>query len=206
MEMDIPTLPMTFDRAPVNGQRVQYQDRAMAIFYMYPEERKHASQEAGRPIFESVPYVSIIQPGEKDTRDRRVREEDKQRFPQQWSAFQAKQQQKVDGTPLSVLFPHNPGAVKTLEFLNIQTIEQLRDIGTTQVQNLGLGGTQWQQMAQNYLAAADKGKGFHELQAKLDAKDSEIARLSDILSKLEHRVSELDSEKPKRGRPAKHED
>ena len=206
MEAEIPNLPMTFDKSFQNGQRVQYQDRAMARFYMYPEQRKHASQEAGRPIFESVPYISIIQPGEKDTRDRRVRPEDKQRFHQQWLAFEAKQMQKVDGTPLSVLFPHNPGAVKTLEFMHVVTIEQLAALNTTQLQNLGLGAAQWQSMAQSYLATADKGKGFHELQSKLDAKDSEIAKLADIVSKLEQRVAELDSDKPKRGRPAKNED
>jgi hypothetical protein len=200
MEAEIPNLPMTFDKSFQNGQRVQFQDRAMARFYMFPEQRKAASQEAGRPIYESVPYISIIQPGEKDTRDRRVRPDDKQRFPQQWAAFEAKQQQKIDGTPLSVLFPHNPGAVKTLEFLHVVTIEQLAALGTGQLQNLGLGASQWQVMAQGYLDSAEKGKDYHEFQSKLDAKDNEIAKLSDLVSKLEQRVNELDSDKPKRGR------
>ena len=65
MEAEIPNLPMTFDGSVQNGQRVHYQDRAFAKFYMYPEQRKRASQEAGRPIFESVAYVQIMQPGEK---------------------------------------------------------------------------------------------------------------------------------------------
>lgn len=200
MEAEIPNLPMTFDSPLQNGQRIQYQDRAFAQFYMYPEHRKAASQLAGRPIYESVPYIRIMQPGEKDTRERRVREDDKRRFPRQWAAFEAQQNQRVDGTPTSVLFPHNPGAVKTLEFMNITTIEQLAALQATQLQNIGLGAHEWQGMAKNYLASAEKGKGFHEMQSELDATRAENKRLADIVTRLEARVNELDDDKPGRGR------
>lgn len=203
MESEIPNLPMTFDGGPVqNGQRVQFADRAIATFYMYPEIRRKASQEAGRPIYESVPYIKILQPGEKDTRERRVRDEDKFRFPRQWEAFQQQQAQKVDGTPLSVLLPNNPGAIKTLEFMHVTTIEQLADLKDTQLQNIGLGAREWNQMARRYLDTAEKGKNFHEMQSELDAARAENSRLADLVSRLEARVNALDEndDKPKRGR------
>lgn len=202
MEAEIPNLPMTFDGGMQNGQRVQFQDRAFARFHMHPVQRKKASQDAGRPIFESVPHITIMQPGEKDTRVRPVREEDKFRFPRQWAAFEAQQKQVVDGTPLSVLFPHNPGAVKTLEVMNITTIEQLAELQDTQIQNIGLGGRQWNEMARNYLEAAEKGKGFHKMQSDQEALKAENERLADLVDKLTAQVNALndDDEQPRRGR------
>lgn len=202
MEAEIPNLPMTFDGGMQNGQRVQFQDRAFAQFFMHPELRKKESQDKGRPVYESVPYIKIMQPGEKDTRVRRVCNEDKYRFARQWQAFESQQKQEVDGTPLSILFPHNPGAVKTLDTMNITTIEQLANLQHTQVQNIGLGGLEWNQMAKRYLEQSEKGKGFHTMQTELDGLKAENSRLADLVEKLTARVnaSDDDDEQPRRGR------
>lgn len=203
----IPDLPMTFDRGLANGQRVEYKDRALGMFYMHPEIQGRESQDAGRPIYKSVPYVKIIQPGERDTVDRPVRPEDKRRFAPMWEQFENKQNQKIDGTPLSVLFPHNPGVVKNLDFLSITTVEQLAALQATQLQNIGLGAHEWHAMAVNFLGAADKSKGFQAMQSQLDHKDAEIARMTDLLSQMNARLSELenDSDTPRRGRKKEQE-
>lgn len=199
----IPDLPMTFDRGLQNGQRVEYKDRALGMFYMHPEIQGRASQEAGRPIYESVAYIKIIQPGERDTVDRPVKPEDKRRFAAQWEQFQAKQEQKVNGTPLSVLFPHHPGVVKSLDFLSITTVEQLAVLSDTQLQNIGHGAMQWHQMAKQFLESADKSKGFQAMQSLIEQKDAEIARLTEMAGSMNARLTELenrDEDSPRRGR------
>lgn len=201
MEDVIPNLPMTFDRPVQNGQMMEFQDRALARFEMMPEIQKHASQEAGRPIYTEVPYVRIVQPGERDELVRRATDRDKMRFARAWTAFERNQQgQTMEGTPLSVLFPHNPGVVKTLDFLNVRTVEQLASLGDTQLQNIGLGAREWQDAAKRFLASAERGQGFQEIEAQIDAKDNQIAKLTDVVSKLEAQVAEMQNGKSGRSR------
>lgn len=200
---DIPHLPMTFDGALQNAQRVNYKDRAMGMFYMHAELQGLASQEAGHPVYKDVAYVKIMQPGEKDTVERPARREDHFRFPQQWGAFQAKQEQRAEGTPLSVLFPHRPAVVKTLDHMGVTTIEQLAGLQGTQLQGIGLGASEWQAMAKNFTDSAEKSKPFHKMQGELDKKELELAAQRDLIEKMEARLADLESDKPRRGRPPK---
>lgn len=199
---DIPSLPATFDGHWQNGQLVQFQDSAIGRFFMDKKPNGHKSQAEGRPIYEDYVAVSIRQPGERDERIRPATATDKMRFPQAWAAFESKQQQSNIGTPLDVLFPHKPSVVKMLEFSNVFTVEHLAGLNDTQIQNIGLGGRDWHEMAKRFIATADRGKDFHDLQAQLEAQKQENTKLADLIGKLEARVAELDSDKPKRGRRA----
>ncbi len=202
----IPDLAMTFDGSAANAQRVMYKDRALGQFYMKAELQGYESQQAGRPIYKSVPFVRIIQPGEKDTVERPVRNEDKVRFPQAWAQFEAQGQQRIEGTPLSTLFPHNPGVVKTLDSLAITTVEQLAALNDSQLQNIGLGAREWQQMAQNFMSSAEKGKGFQAMQSQLDTLTAQVAKLVSINEALQSENDALKSEKSPRGKRAQNGD
>lgn len=198
----IPNLPMTFDGQVANAQRMNYQDRAIGMFFLHPEINTVESRKVGRPVYDDVAFVKIIQPGEKDTVERPAKPEDKHRFERAWRAFEAKQIHKVDGTTITALFPHNPGVVKTLDALSITTVEQLAALNDTQLQNIGLGAREWHAMASRFIGATEKGKGFHELQARIDSQDAENKRLADIIAKLEEKMADTE-DKPRRGNSAK---
>ena len=77
-------------------------DQLLVRFFMRPSQNAAKSKEAGRPIYDEVPYVSIKQPGQKDSEVvAPARDRHKQRFPRHWQAFESRESQDaVTGTPL----------------------------------------------------------------------------------------------------------
>lgn len=187
---DIPVLPTTFDSDPFaaplqNGQRVQFQDRVIGRFYMHPVQLGARSRAEGRPIFENRIFIEIRHPGERDVLVREATDEDKMRFNRQWNAFQTGTAAESSGTSLSLLFPANPAVIATLQLMNVWTIEQLAGLNGTQLQNVGMGGVRWQQLANDYLETAKKGADFTRIQGELEKRDVEILRLKELVEKLE---------------------
>ncbi len=182
-------------------------DKLIVWFFDKPMLNGVASRDANRPVYQNVPHVHIQQPGERDNFEQPATQEHASRFPRQWEAYQKKQSAKIDGTPLSVLFPTDPALVKTMEHVNIFTVEQLAALSDTAIQNIGMGGREFVSRAKAYLEAADKGKGFNDLSEKLDKlalqvteKDTRIAALE---AALVERGEELPNQKRGPGRPRK---
>lgn len=178
------------------------ESKVFAEFYLRSVNDGLASKEAGRPVNKNVTFVKIIQPGESrhSVYDQPATNQDVARFPRQWQAFQAGQKQEAEGSPLSLLFPDNPAAVDNLRHLGFQTIEQLAGANDTAIQNIGLGGREFQGKARAYLAAADKGKDFHTLAARLEQLELSGKAKDDRIAALEVALAEA-QEKPRRGRP-----
>lgn len=182
-------------------------DKLIVWFVDKPMLNGVASKEANRPIYQNVAHVHIQQPGERDYLEQPATQEHVARFPRQWETHQKKQASKIDGTPLAVLFPTDPALVKTMENINIFTVEQLGSLNDTAIQNIGMGGREFVTRAKSFLEAADKGKGFNELSARLDQlalqnteKDARIAALETALANA---GEELPSAKRGPGRPRK---
>jgi len=202
---DIPSLPQTFDP---NGGLVAFgtDEKLFVRFFKKPELNGYKSREAGAPIYDDVDYVSIQQPGERDVTVRPVTNEHRQRFPRQWMAFQQGQEQRPEGTLVEILFPTNPGTVETLKFLKIFTVQQLAGASDTAIQNLGLGGSQWREMAKAFLDKAENGKDFQAVLSRLTALENENAALKSKVSSLTDELSAIDEEEQapaprRRGRP-----
>lgn len=183
-------------------------DARIAVkFYSKPMPDYLKSKEAGRPIFSSVDFVELRQPGERDTYDQPVTQEMIMRFPRHWAAYKEGKEQVTLGTPLSLLFADNLAIVENLKYFRIVTVEQLANINDTQVQNIGLGGQQFRQKAKDYLEKSEKGKGFHELEAKNDALE---LKLNEALAKIDAMAQRftaagevIPEPKKKAGRPKK---
>lgn len=181
--------------------------KVWAEFRMHPVVDAVASKEAGRMIKKDVPYIKIIQPGESrlSVYDQPATDEDVARFPRQWQAFKAGQDQGVQGSPLSLLFPDNPAVVDNLKTIGIRTIEQLGECNDTAIQNIGMGGRQWVEKAKAYLAAADKGKDFHNLSGRLEKLELQAREKDDKIAALTAALAAATSDEQKRGpgRPRK---
>lgn len=144
-----------------------------------------ASREAGRPVYQTQHYVHIQHPGERDFVERPAHGGDVERFPNQWKAYAAQQEQVCDGTPLSTLFPADPGLVSTLKVDHIHTVEQLANLTEEALRRLGMGAREWVKRAQTYLEAAKGMAQAHALQKQIDDKDAKITELTDRLEQLE---------------------
>jgi hypothetical protein len=198
----------TFD--PNSGLASQGDDsKVFATFYTRSVVDGIASREAGRPINKDVPYIKIIQPGESrlGTYDQPATDADVMRFPRQWQQYKNNQQQTMEGSPLSLLFPDNPAVVDNLKSSGVHTIEQLAGLQLGQLQQVGMGGQTFQDKAKAYLAAADKGKDFHALAAKLESLTLERQADKDRIAALEAALAQRSEEPARRGpgRPPKAE-
>lgn len=179
----------------------QPQDRCIPVFYTRAVEDKEATLKQGRPMFRDVAYVQILVPGNnKDIMDRAVKEEDKQRWPRQWAAYQNGQEQVLEGTPLGEWPLMRPAQIAQLNAVNIRTVEQIADASDAAMQGIGMGARELQAKAKAYLASAKDSKGAEALQDEVLTLKAEVERLTAENAELQK------NQKKSPGRPPKNEE
>lgn len=173
---------------PGDGQQIQIQADGMVkfgndsqtnvVFYKRPVLDLEKSRAAGRRIEVGVDYVRIQHPGERDTIDTPVanKPDAPHRWARQWMQYQKSQEQIPEGTPTSILpyFIQHPEIPANLHGNGVYTLEQLANLSEHAAQSIGMGVTQWRNMARDFLEKANKGVGVHQMQAALEKRDNEI--------------------------------
>jgi hypothetical protein len=139
----------------------------------------------GRPIYDDVEVIEIRAPGSRAVgvfpatgfshwaKDPETGEQIKvsyaERFRRQYMQFKMHSQQTKSGTPLS----HAPFLTEArraeMRALNIYTVEALAAIDGQELKNLGQGGRELKNQAQEYITEARSGAGTTQLQAELEA-------------------------------------
>jgi len=176
-------------------------------FYTFAHHNHPKSKEAGRPIYEDIPYIKIMAPGNRDSVvERPARETDKHRFPQHWKNFQARENQDiVEGTPLSEWPAIQGSQVEELKFMHVVTLEQLVSMSDANAQNIR-GIYALKEKAQRYLNSAKEGLASEALAEQRSINAELLERLKALESNLEiakHYAPEKAASK--RGRPKKAE-
>jgi hypothetical protein len=140
---------------------------------------------------------------------------DIKRNPKEWNAFMRGTSQTEIGTPLSVLFKHDPARVDHYKGKYIHTLEALAGITDGQLDSLPFGTRADRDAARAALAKIQKNAELvginnmlESMSQKLEAKDKQIedltAKLTQLLEAQLETSEKLDTEAPrKRGRPAK---
>lgn len=175
-----------------NGGIVEFGNdaRLFVEFYSRSVRDEIASKDQNRPVHVQVDYVRIRQPGERDEINRPAHDGDRRRFSRHWQAYQEGRQATPEGTPLAILFPNNPEIVENLKHDKIFVVEQLAELNDTQIGNIGLGGRQFVDKAKAFLKAANSGRGFAQLTAKLDQLEAKSAADSEKIKALEAALME----------------
>ena len=176
------------------NSRYAADDQLFVKFETHPKRNSGKSKEAGRPIFEEVAYVSIMQPGNKDSIILRPATDlDKHRFAEHWRRFEAREDQNPEeGT----LLDEWPGVTRSqceeLKFFNVRTVEQLANMSDSNTQNfMGIGYLK--QKAQEYIKASDKNATVIAL---TDA-NTRIDQLMEMVEELQAAgLSVVDTSKP----------
>ena len=162
----------------------QLQDPCYAEFYMNAKQNEAKSKEEGRPIYDEVPYVMIMVPGDKDNVVRRpIRDSDKQRFPKQWQAFENKQEQPQDGTPLAQWPQLGRGQVEELKFFGVHTVEALAAMPDTAAQKF-MGLNKLRQQAKDFIKSAKSNAPIQQLRAENDELKDQIAVMQAQIGEL----------------------
>lgn len=162
----------------------QGQERLFVEFYMGTMQNELKTKEAGRPIFDDVPWVKIAVPGDKDNIvTRPVRDDDKLRFGKQWQAFERGIEQTQSGQPLSEIPFLTKGQVAEFAVFGIKTAEQLRDMPDVLAQKFqGANGVR--QKVKDYLAAAAGNAPLQQIRNENDALRGEIEMLKKGIAEL----------------------
>lgn len=155
-------------------------ERLFVQFYMGAIKNEEKTVTAGHPVYDAVPFVKIMVPGDKNTMIDTIADANhKRRFAKLWDQFQSNQSQEMSGLPLREWPSITRAQAEELMHMNIVTVEQLATVADVY-------GT--------------KIMGFNDLKRKANAyleqaKDAAFAqRLSDENQALKDRVSGLEGE------------
>jgi len=155
-------------------------DNCYPVFHYKAVLMENASQEAGQPVYKDIEYVQIIVPGSRKSEvDRKVRDEDKKRWPQEYAAWKAKQELPANGMPLEkwTLIAASPAMIETLRFHNVRTVEHLAGMTDSQVQECGRGVLKLREQAVEFLAQAKGNAGISKMAAEKDALEARVVKL-----------------------------
>jgi hypothetical protein len=184
-----------------NNARFAGDDKLFVVFFNHPRKDEEATLKEGRPQFKDEAYVRIMVPGDKDSVIiRPAREMDKGRFAKQFAAYQAGEGEVHDGTPLKAWPMVTRSQVEEMKFFGIYTVEQLAELADVHVAKfMGLGNLK--RDAQAFIQASREAAPLVQLNAAIDAKDSEIAALNQAVEELKEMVTEMQSgKKAKKGK------
>lgn len=161
-----------------------------AEFRMEAVQNHAKSRAEARAVFEEVPFITILFPGDKTKKvDRPVKLEDDvdgpsdlTRFPRQWARFQAQEKQAADGLPVEQWSPLSKSQALELKAMNVHTVEQLAALPDTAL--TWLGARDLKAQAQTWLDKAEA----HAVEARLTAENTQ---LRELISALQLQMKEL---------------
>ena len=156
-------------------------------FYPFWKRNNFKSVKEGREVGEFRDFVIIISPGQpKCEVNREVRDQDKQDYREEWSAYQAGREQRISGTPIDIMPGIERGRIDSLKALYIHTIEQLATLSDIGMQKVGIGAAELKERARVYLA-----RGAPAIAALKD----EIEKRDKVIEELKQRMTALESGK-----------
>lgn len=172
-----------------DANRYQGDEVLLVRFFSAPIQDSAATLEAGRPIFKEVPYIEIMQPGNKDSIIQRpARDTDKHRFPKHWRAYQDRQSEDyIEGTLLEQWPGLNRAQVEELRYFNVRTVEQLASMSDSNSQGM-MGINILRDKAKAYLEASR----IESAAAALAEKDARIDQLVKALEDQGRRLAALE--------------
>jgi len=173
------------------GNRYKGDENLFVRFYTISIEDKQASAEKQRPIFKEQEMCGIRVPGQQRENCYKANFKYKNRFPKHYKAFKDRVEMPESGTPLSEwgLIPDT--VAKEMAFFNIKTVEQLSELRDSILQDFQ-GATGYKQKAQKWLDTANVAASAADMKRELDARDATIADLTEKLTILMTKTSNLE--------------
>jgi hypothetical protein len=184
-------------------------DLLIVLFKTLALENEDKSKLAGRPIFDDVEHVEIRGPGSRNSNVHPVNEVSHwvddpytgrqrqityaERFQRQYNQFKEHQAQTASGTPLAVVPFLTEGKRAELRSLNVYTVEALAAVDGQELKNLGHGGRELKNKAQEYIDRALQAAPDMQLRAQVDAlrARAEVLEADNAILKQKREVEEV---------------
>jgi len=161
-------------------------DFLVVLFRHHPKQNDVKTAAEGRPVFDDQEMCEIRIPGVKDVKifpalelspikivNPYTREEKRityaERFKYQYQQFKAEAAQTKSGTPLDYAPFLTEARRAELRAQNIYTVEQLAVIDGAELKNLGPGGREYKNNAEEYLAESKASVPAKRMAAELEA-------------------------------------
>jgi hypothetical protein len=174
---------------------------AFPTFYVEAVENRSKSELEGRPVFDEVEYVRIMIAGDQKTEVvKKVTDAVRNQYRGEYQYWKQTQQQAVTGTPIEQWPAASVSFVKTAKVLNVNTVEQLADLGDAALQRLGMGARDMQARARAFLLAARDGAATEKLAAENNRMADEIELLKKQIAEMGAKFAELQTDSPRKGR------
>lgn len=197
-DLPLANVPENIHTAGVGMVTFGEDSRLVVRFYKKPMINGYKTELEGMPVYEQIDMVSIRQPGERDDLHREAKPSDHMRFPRQWAAYVAGQEQTVEGTPIEVMFPGDDSIVPMLKSMKITTLEQMAEATEPAIQRMGMGARAWVTKAKQLLDGMAGGKATVALQNQVSALQLEREQMEQRLKDLTDRVAEMAKRRAKR--------
>ncbi|TAH36537.1 MAG: hypothetical protein EYC62_02520 [Alphaproteobacteria bacterium] len=153
-------------------------DILVPMFYRRAVQDKLASEQQGRPIFREEDYIQIHIPGDKNTIiDRKVRDDDRARWADQWKAYTENAAQPVEGTPLEQWPALSVSQIAELRAMHVPTVEVLAELSDQGLQRIGMGARELQAKAKAFLEASKDNGAVERIAAENLRLQEQIAEL-----------------------------
>ena len=154
-------------------------------FHKVLQQNMLKTNTEGRPMFDEVDYVEIRIAGDKNNIvNRKVTQEDRDRWPVQYAAFNAGEAETVTGTPIEEWPQLSRTMAATCKALHIMNVEALAALSDDGIQRLGMGARDLVEKAKAYLAFA-KDQALPQRQA------AEILKQKEVMISMQQQIDEL---------------
>jgi hypothetical protein len=186
-------------------------------FYMHPSPApdKELSEEAGMPVYNDIPWVKIMVPGDRtkvwDRPAKLVAESqtdgippDNKRFREQWEAFQNHTRKATSGLPVEEWAAITRSEAESLKRMDIHTVEQMAALPDSSLSWLGARqrrdqAAQWLESAKGHATEAKLIRENEQLKAQIEALQAQVKDIAEHLgTDIEPATAHL-----KPGRPRK---
>jgi hypothetical protein len=163
-------------------------------FFIKAVQNDFQSNAQGRPIFDDKEYVKIVIAGDKNTSvERKVTDDDRERWPYLYARFKQGLEQAEEGTPLEQWALLTPSQVAEFKALNIPTVEAMAAVSDTQLKNLGPGARPIRERAKIFLSQAAGSKPALKLQSDVEQLREQMAVMQKT---IEDQAAELQRRAP----------
>lgn len=190
MEADYGMTDMAFNME--RGKQFDQDANLLVHFQNKPHMDKAESAVQGRPIFKPREYITIIVPGDKtNIVNRPVWEQDRRRFPKQYSAFLNNKSQESEGTPLETVPWLTREQVEEMKYFNVKTLEHLANMPDAQAQRF-MGIQTLRTRARDQIQAAKDLAPQAALRAEVEKQELENKQLRELITALTAKVAKLE--------------
>lgn len=158
-----------------SGRQDRYKGAHIKFKRIKEFDEKATEEAGGIPQYKTYDILEVKRPG-GDVTPVRVEEWHKKEYPEQWAAFQANQEQPLDGTPLEQWPMITIEVCEQLKHFGIRTIEVLAELNDDLKRKIGPLSV-WQKKAKEWLNAANsKQSEVTTLKAQVEKLTKQIAK------------------------------